>query len=290
MNASFARSYLGIGEVLVELRAEFPDISVSKIRFLEAEGLISPARSPSGYRRFSPADVDQLKFILAAQRDEYLPLRVIKERLAARAALQASADRTGSTDRAGSPDRAGGRDRAEMVGRRELLESAGIDEAQLAELETHGLIKRAGRLYGQDALDVASAVVGLARYGVQARNLRTVATAADRDIALIEQLVGPVLKQRDPAARHSASQTAHEIAALLLRLHGAMLEAALAEAGLTGAGLTGAGLTGAGLTGAGLTGAGVTEAGPHGEMIAVTDVHGSDGHGSDGHGQAMKGA
>src|SRR5271168_926399 len=84
MNASFARAYLGIGEVLVELRAEFPDISVSKIRFLEAEGLISPARSPSGYRRFSPADIDQLRFILTAQRDEYLPLRIIKERLANR--------------------------------------------------------------------------------------------------------------------------------------------------------------------------------------------------------------
>ncbi|HUC56879.1 MAG TPA: MerR family transcriptional regulator [Streptosporangiaceae bacterium] len=224
MNASFARSYLGIGEVLVELRAEFPDISVSKIRFLEAEGLISPARSPSGYRRFGPADVDQLRFILTAQRDQYLPLKVIKERLAARAALQEHPEPPGSGRAAG--------DRTEMVSRRELLESAGIDEAQLAELETHGLIKRAGRLYGQDALDIAATVAALARYGVQARNLRTVATAADRDVALIEQLVGPVLKQRDPAARRKASQTAREVAALLLRLHGAMLEAALAEAGL----------------------------------------------------------
>jgi DNA-binding transcriptional MerR regulator len=220
MNASFARSYLGIGEVLVELRAEFPDISVSKIRFLEAEGLISPARSPSGYRRFSPADVGQLRFILTAQRDEYLPLKIIKERLAAGAALAETAEPAQS-------------DRKEMVSRRELLDAAGIDETQLAELETHGLIKRAGRLYGQDALDVAAAVASLARYGVQARNLRTVVTAADRDLALIEQLVGPVLKQRDPAARQSASKTASEIAALLLRLHGALLEAGLTEAGLT---------------------------------------------------------
>ncbi len=81
MNAQFARAHLSIGEVLVELRSEFPDISVSKIRFLEAEGLITPARSPSGYRRFAPADIDQLRFILTAQRDQYLPLRVIKERL-----------------------------------------------------------------------------------------------------------------------------------------------------------------------------------------------------------------
>jgi DNA-binding transcriptional MerR regulator len=81
MNAQPARGYLGISEVLAQLRGDFPDISVSKIRFLETEGLITPARSPSGYRRFSAADVERLRFILAAQRDQYLPLRVIKERL-----------------------------------------------------------------------------------------------------------------------------------------------------------------------------------------------------------------
>src|SRR6266581_7460584 len=119
MNGQFARAYLGIGEVLVELRNDFPDISVSKIRFLEAEGLISPARSPSGYRRFAPADIDQLRFILTAQRDQYLPLRVIKERLDDRAT------------------RAGRAARPEMVSRRELLDASGIDEQQLAELEAH---------------------------------------------------------------------------------------------------------------------------------------------------------
>ena len=84
MSRQFARAYLGIGEVLVELRSEFPEISVSKIRFLESEGLIAPARSPSGYRRFGPGDIDKLRFILTAQRDQYLPLRVIKERLSPR--------------------------------------------------------------------------------------------------------------------------------------------------------------------------------------------------------------
>jgi len=216
MNASFARAYLGIGEVLVELRAEFPDISVSKIRFLEAEGLLCPARSPSGYRRFSPADVNQLRYILTAQRDEYLPLRIIKERLTKR-----NADSTATTS---AP--------TEMVGRRELLD-VGIDEEQLAELETHGLVKRVGRLYGQESLDVAAAVAALARYGVQARHLRSVATSAGRDVALIEQLVGPVLRQRGPEARQAAGRTATEIASLLLRLHHSLLEAGLAEAGLT---------------------------------------------------------
>jgi DNA-binding transcriptional MerR regulator len=211
MNAQFARSYLGIGEVLVELRSEFPDVSVSKIRFLEAEGLITPARSPSGYRRFAPADIDQLKFILTAQRDQYLPLRVIKERLATRAGRAA---------------------RAEMVSRRELLEATGIDDQQLAELEAHGLVRRSGRLYGQDALDVASTVAELASFGVQARHLRAVRTAAERDVDLIEQVVAPTLRQRSPQAREEAASTAGQIARLLIRLHEAMIEAGLAEAGL----------------------------------------------------------
>jgi DNA-binding transcriptional MerR regulator len=225
MNGQFARAYLGIGEVLVELRDEFPDISVSKIRFLESEGLISPARSPSGYRRFAPADVQQLRFILTAQRDQYLPLRVIKERLEHQAAQPKQPDR------------------AEMVSRRELLDAAGIDEHQLADLEAHGLVKRVGRLYGQDALDVASTVARLADYGVQARHLRTVRTAAERDVSMIEQLVGPTLRQRSPGARTGAGRTAHQIAAHLLRLHRAMLESALADAGLPGPGLTESGLT-----------------------------------------------
>jgi DNA-binding transcriptional MerR regulator len=220
MNGKFARAYLGIGEVLVELRAEFPDISVSKIRFLESEGLISPARSPSGYRRFGAADVDKLRFILTAQRDQYLPLRVIKERLEQREAPH-------------GPPSPGPAPRApEMVSRRDLIEAAGIDDGQLAELEAHGLVHRVGRLYRQDAVDVASAAGALAPYGVQARHLRVSMTAADREVALIEQLVAPVLRQRGSGSTEAAGKTAREIAARLLRLHRAMLESALADAGL----------------------------------------------------------
>ncbi len=215
MNAQPGQAYLGIGEVLVTLRAEFPDISVSKIRFLESEGLITPARSPSGYRRFALADVERLRFILTAQRDQYLPLRVIRERLADQA-------------------KRAGNDRSEMISRSDLLRAAGIDEPQLAELEEHGLIRRAGRLYGQDALDVAATVAALASYGVQARHLRAVRTAAERETSLIEQLVAPTLRQRSPNARDLAGQTAREVASLLLRLHRAMIESALTEAGLPG--------------------------------------------------------
>jgi len=252
MNGQFARAYLGIGEVLVELRAEFPDVSVSKIRFLESEGLIAPARSPSGYRRFGPADVDQLRFILTAQRDQYLPLRVIKERLHDQAAVKAGRTDAGRAEagraeagraeagraEAGQAE-AGRADAAEMVSRRELLDSAGIDEQQLAELEAHGLVRRVGRLYSQDALDVASTVARLASYGVQARHLRTVRTAAERDVSLIEQVVAPTLRQHSPRAREDAGRTARQIATLLLQLHRAMIEAALAEAGLPGDELAG---------------------------------------------------
>lgn len=215
MSGQPREAYLGIGEVLVKLRAEFADVSVSKIRFLESEGLISPARSPSGYRRFAPSDVDRLRFILTAQRDQYLPLRVIRERLAE------------ETKRAGN-------NRSEMVSRSDLLRSAGISEQQLAELEEHGLIRRTGRLYGQDALDVAATVAALASFGVQARHLRVLRSAVERETSLIEQVVAPTLRQRSPGARDLAGRTARDVAGLLLRLHRAMIESALTEAGLPG--------------------------------------------------------
>ena len=225
MSRQFARAYLGIGEVLVELRSEFPEISVSKIRFLESEGLIAPARSPSGYRRFGPGDIDKLRFILTAQRDQYLPLRVIKERLDHRTAVRESRDGAGQSVR------------PEMISRRDLLDSSGIGDEQLTELEAHGLVRRVGRLYSQDSLDIASTVAMLSSYGVQARHLRTARTAAERDVSLIEQVVAPTLRQRSPQARRDAARTASQIAALLIRLHRAMVEADLAEAGLRVAGL-----------------------------------------------------
>jgi DNA-binding transcriptional MerR regulator len=223
MNPQAAGASLGIGEVLAQLRAEFPDISVSKIRFLESEGLIAPARSPSGYRRFAAEDVRRLRYILTAQRDHYLPLRVIKERLPPGGAAG------GAADGAGQPPESG---RGAMLSRRELLEAVGIDDSQLAELETFGLIRRVGRQYGQDALQVAATVVALSSYGVQARHLRGLIAAAEREASLIEQVVAPVLRQRTPGARDRAGQTAREIAALTLRLHRGLVEAALAEAGL----------------------------------------------------------
>jgi DNA-binding transcriptional MerR regulator len=238
MSAQPARGYLGISEVLAQLRGEFPDISVSKIRFLETEGLIAPARSPSGYRRFGAADIERLRFILAAQRDQYLPLRVIKERLArpdapaepgrgapSRPAGVAAARPGGD----GEPAAATG-DR--LLSRSELVAAAGVTEALLTELETFGLVRRLGRQYGPDALQVARAAVALTAYGVEARHLRAVRAAAERETAMIESLVAPILRQRSKGARDLAARTAGELADEVLRLHGALVAGALAEAGL----------------------------------------------------------
>lgn len=211
----------GIGEVLAQLRPEFPDISTSKIRFLEAEGLIEPARSRSGYRRFSAADIERLRYILTMQRDSYLPLRVIRERLADGA--EAADDQP-----------AAGQQAAELT-RRQLLDAAEISEAELTELEDYGLIRRMGRQYSADALAVARALAALRQYGVQARHLRAVKAAADREANLVEQVVAPQLRQRGAGARDAAARTAWQIADLTLRLHATLVESALAEAGLASA-------------------------------------------------------
>jgi DNA-binding transcriptional MerR regulator len=229
MSAQPARAYLGIGEVLARLRPEFPDVSVSKIRFLESEGLIEPARSPSRYRKFDEADVERLRYILTAQRDHYLPLRVIKERLLPADGGPAPARRDQPRDATGNENGS--------LSRRELLTAADIDEKQLAELETFGLVRRIGRVYGRDALQVASAAAVLGRYGVQARHLRAVRAAVEREMSLIEQVVAPTLRQRNPEAIQQAGRTAREIAAVTMRLHGALVEAALAEAGFPAGGL-----------------------------------------------------
>jgi DNA-binding transcriptional MerR regulator len=227
MSEQAARGQFGISEVLVQLSPEFPDISTSKIRFLEAKGLIEPARSRSGYRRFSAEDIERLRYILTVQRDSYLPLQVIRERLA---------DGSGACGASGIPDADGGSRRAPTdMSRRQLLEAAGIEDEELTELEDYGLIRRVGRQYGPEALAVARVVAALRQYGVQARHLRAVKAAADREANLVEQVVAPQLRQRDPGARDAAARTAWQIADLTLRLHATLVESALGEAGLAAA-------------------------------------------------------
>ena len=208
------RAGVSIGQVLDELRPEFPDISPSKIRFLEAEGLIQPLRSSSGYRRFAVADIERLRFILTAQRDEYLPLRVIKDRLDA-------VDGTA----------AGGAGEVPPVAmtRSELLTAAGAAEGLLAELEDYGLVRRA-RVYGTQALSVVREAVLLAEYGIQPRHLRAVKASADREASLVEQAVAPMTRQK--GSREPALRAARDIAGRIARLHATLVEDGLTEAGL----------------------------------------------------------
>jgi DNA-binding transcriptional MerR regulator len=210
------RAGVSIGQVLDELRVEFPDISPSKIRFLEAEGLIQPLRSSSGYRRFAVADIERLRFILTAQRDEYLPLRLIKERLDV---VDGAAAHGGG---AGEPP-------ALSMTRSELLAAAPAAEGLLAELEDYGLVRRA-RAYGGQALSVLRAAALLAEYGIQPRHLRAVKAAAEREVSLVEQAVAPLTKQK--GSREPALLAAHDIAGHIARLHATLVEDGLTEAGL----------------------------------------------------------
>jgi DNA-binding transcriptional MerR regulator len=207
-----ARALVGIGQVLEELRQDFPDVSPSKIRFLEAEGLIAPERASSGYRRFAVADIERLRFILTAQRDEYLPLRVIKERLDA-----------------ASGDGAGAAPSAAALTRSELLEATGADEALLAELEDYGLVRHA-RTYGTEALTVVRCAVAVREYGIQPRHLRAVKAAADREISLVEQVVAPLARQK--GSREPALRAARDVAGHIARLHATLVEDGLTDAGL----------------------------------------------------------
>ncbi len=234
---------MSIGEVLAHLRADFPDVTISKLRFLEAEGLVEPLRTQAGYRKYSPADVSRLRYVLTAQRDHYLPLRIIREQLAAvewsgNGGSPAPGDARPGSDRttvAGSLARphliATGDDEDTQevrLDRRELRERSGLDEASLRELEQHGLLaQQAGGWYDADALAIAVISRHLAGYGLQARHLRAYRVAAERELGLFAQLLAPVLHQSNPAARAKAADTARELADLTQQLQSLLVRVGL---------------------------------------------------------------
>ncbi|WP_067468338.1 transcriptional regulator FtsR [Actinomadura macra] len=239
MNAQPARSLMTIGDVLGLLRPDFPDITISKIRFLESEGLVEPQRSPSGYRKFASSDVERLRFVLTAQRDHYMPLRVIRQHLEARDRGEAvpplGARRAGSgTEPARRPRTLVAADTtadepAVRLTRRQLLDGAGIDEELLARLEEYGLVRRTGAHYHGEDLAIARVAAALGGFGFEVRHLRAVKAAADRQVGLIEQMVAPQLRRRSPVAHEQAAETAREIAALSVRLHAALVSTGLRE-------------------------------------------------------------
>lgn len=229
-----ARAYLSIGEVLSKLRAEFSDITISKIRFLESEGLIEPQRTPSGYRKFTNADLERLRFVLLAQRDQYLPLKVIKENLDAmdRGLVPAKSIGAVATPRLAAQDGVLTADQFASnsdlrLTRTELLTASNLSDDQLTEIESYGLIAIRGRHYDSDALAVAKAVAEISAYGIGARHLRAFKTAADREIGLVEQVTTPLLRQKGSEAKARAEEVERELASLSIRLHASLVRAGL---------------------------------------------------------------
>jgi DNA-binding transcriptional MerR regulator len=235
------RSYMSIGRVLAALRADFPEVTISKIRFLEAEGLVEPERTASGYRKFSREDLARLTYVLTAQRDHYLPLRVIKDNLAAldRGLQPAASRETGPTVPRGIAAVPGlptaeefAPESAELrLSRAELLTAAAITDEQLSTLEQYGLIgTRGGTYFDGNALAIAQTVGVMAKFGIEARHLRAFKTAAEREVGLVEQVISPLLGQKTAEARARAEETAKELAAMSVALHAALVRAGLGPA------------------------------------------------------------
>ncbi len=241
------RSYLSIGEVISLLNEEFPDLTISKIRFLEDQGLLDPERTPSGYRKFYSSDVDRLRWILHQQRDNYLPLKVIKGRLAEGAAGAPVPDDTDGEPREAEPATEPtlatqslpdlGPNPLTIVhtgvslSATELANASGLTVEALRDLERFGLLS--GRnmggavYYDEEALVVANLAAAFQRFGVEARHLRTYKTAAEREASLFEQLVMPMLKQRNPRSKRQAMETLTELSKLGQGMRAAMLRSAL---------------------------------------------------------------
>jgi DNA-binding transcriptional MerR regulator len=255
---------MSIGEVLSQLRPEFADVTISKLRFLEAEGLVEPFRAPSGYRKYTAAHVERLRFILAAQRDRYLPLRVIREQIEAMdrgerviglpavppppaPAAPSSLDEVSyvtagpvvvtaataapfASPAPSTPPAQRGELGDTRLTRDELSQRSGLDEAGLVDLEQYGLlVPGSSGYYGGEALLVARIAAQLAEYGLEGRHLRPYRATADREVGLLAQLVTPLARQASLGGREQALETVHELAVLCAQLHGALVRQGLRQ-------------------------------------------------------------
>jgi DNA-binding transcriptional MerR regulator len=219
-------SHLSIGEVLACLRPDFPDLTISKIRFYEAAGLVEPARTAAGYRKFSSRDVERLRYVLTAKHDHYLPLRVIRDQLEA-----IDAGRPPQVEGAGtglhaefdlSPSDV-------RLTREQMLAETGLDDDQLAAIDESGLLhRRRGGYYDADDVVIATIAAELARFGLEPRHLRAFKSAADREVGLVEQAVAaPNSRRRTGAGLERSRENAAQLATRLVRLHSALLQAGL---------------------------------------------------------------
>ena len=262
------RPFLSIGEVLDLLKVDHPDVTISKIRFLESQGLVDPERTPSGYRKFYDGDVERLRWILRQQREHFLPLKVIKDRLErdgegaledlgpaedlAAEPLPFDGPAAGGTAppvagptsppvaAVGAPPRAPAASRsgtltsglsAATFTREELAGASGCDDRALAELERYGLLvgKSVGgtTYFDEESLIVARLAAAFARHGVEARHLRMYKTAAEREAGFFEQVVLPMVKQRDPEARSRSLDALADLVRLGEGMRGSILRQAL---------------------------------------------------------------
>lgn len=233
---------MSIGAVLDLLRPDFPDVTISKIRFLEAEGLVTPQRAASGYRRFTAYDCARLRFILTAQRDHYLPLKVIRAQLDAQPDGELppfgspygvprlvsvsdgdAAPETGSDAAAVAPTRV-------RLSREDLLERAGVDEDLLTALLKAGVVTTGpGGFFDEHTVVILQCARALSDYGVEPRHLRAFRSAADRQSDLIAQIAGPLIKADKAGARDRADDLAREVAALAITLHTSLIKSAVRD-------------------------------------------------------------
>jgi DNA-binding transcriptional MerR regulator len=213
-----------ISDVLAALRLEFPAVTTSKLRFLEEQGLVEPVRTPSGYRQYSPADLERLRYVLREQRDRYVPLKVIGEHLAA---LDAGLEHEETAPARLVPDQDGGTGRYTTAA---LAADAGVDEQLVVDLVQAGVLRPSATGHLDPwAKDVVLAAAALAEHGINARHLRTVRSAADRQIDMVEAVVAPWRGQSTPEARGRAGVVAAEVGELCTRLHTALVRGGVAD-------------------------------------------------------------
>lgn len=215
-----------ISDVLAALVPEFPALTPSKLRFLEDQGLVEPFRTPSGYRHYSLADVERLRFVLSEQRDRYLPLKVIKEKLAE---LDRGTDDALTPAPRLVPPGEGPHSTSRLTAQR-LADEAGVDPQLVLDLAAAGIIRKDSRGHFDPwTQEIVTLVAQLGEHGVEARHLRGVRTAVDKDLSLVDQVIAPLRNQRTPSARARAGAVGAEMGETLAQLHTAMLRQGIAD-------------------------------------------------------------
>jgi DNA-binding transcriptional MerR regulator len=231
--SSTKSSLRSIGQVLASLKNEFPDVSISKIRFLETEGLIAPERAPSGYRRYAPADIERLRYILSVQRDHYLPLKIIREHLdmmdrgmspPAIESIRPVPTESPQPGQLTGPQPTPPPKQPLRLSRQDLLEASGLSEAALGDLERTQIVvpKRGTSHYGREALTLAIAAKRMAEYGIDGRHLRAFKMSADREVGLVEQAIAPHVRRAG-----GNKDVSGEVTQLVISFHAALVRTAM---------------------------------------------------------------